>query len=447
MALMERNKLELPSPREISIASELVLIFHPFNHQIILVLAAYSQPGGVGSHEFVVDYQLVMDACRVITNGRGSDPHLAKKADKRRVPGDTLVLQSGFYVYHLESNTPTTNYEVVTEFAAWKFPEHLPLHWQQLQRSRDDPDLNFLNTSASAMSNWVKGADKRCLITKYNYSIQNAHVIPKDQNDWFVANRMKFRGFGVNQAGINGVSNGMTLRADIRVCLDEHFFVICPAGSEFKLHMVAGNPPYADLLHWRRITLPDRVPIEYLYARFAYTIINWVPADSKPFILSAEISTEVEAVMTKRLQTEKNKKLSKKPEAAGNNINKPANAEDMPVDTPLLISSSESFETTIDSEESFTELQQRWKYQYTEMHPEFAEESVNPPESWIDAHVETPKMLKLKSEYIRKNPQVYQSSATPPGTVRWDEERELLEFIDIASKAKAARSATHLPSE
>jgi hypothetical protein len=62
------------------------------------------------------------------------------------------------------------------------------------------------------------------------------------------------------------------------------------------------------------------------------------------------------------------------------------------------------------------------------------EESLDAPETRNDRHIETPRMMKLMSDYIRKNPQVWQSSATPPGSVRWDAEGYELRLMDIVMK-------------
>lgn len=156
----------------------------------------------------------------------------------------------------------------------------------------------------------------------------------------------------------------MTLRADIQFVFDRHDFVIWSSDSKFKIHLIKYNPDYAELLHWRDVTLPIRVPIEFLYARFAYTIINSIREESKLLFKPVEISETIQARKARRLQNKINKK--KNPQEISD-----VDDHDIPVDTSLLLDSSESFEKMIDSEESFANLEKRWKDYYTDTHPEF----------------------------------------------------------------------------
>jgi hypothetical protein len=126
-----RNALERPHHREISSPCECVSITHPIAKKPLLSLPAYILTPGSDA-EYVIEYQLVMDACRVLTNGEGGDIHLVRSQDGTRVPSDSATLASGRYFLHLETAEGQTNYKVVTEFAAWKFlHDNLPLHWRR----------------------------------------------------------------------------------------------------------------------------------------------------------------------------------------------------------------------------------------------------------------------------------------------------------------------------
>ena len=45
-----------------------------------------------------------------------------------------------------------------------------------------------------------------------------------------------------------------------------------------------------------------------------------------------------------------------------------------------------------------------------------------PPNTFMGCHAETPRMLRLRSEYIKRNPQVWRTSATPSDATREDVE-------------------------
>ena len=51
------------------------------------------------------------------------------------------------------------------------------------------------------------------------------------------------------------------------------------------------------------------------------------------------------------------------------------------------------------------------------------------PHDYIACHTESPHMLRLKFEYMRENPQVWRTSATPEGTTREDSEGFLAEWM------------------
>ena len=46
----------------------------------------------------------------------------------------------------------------------------------------------------------------------------------------------------------------------------------------------------------------------------------------------------------------------------------------------------------------------------------------HPPETFTGCHAETPHMLRLRSEYIKRNPQVWRTGETPEDATREDVE-------------------------
>ena len=114
---------------------------------------------------------------------------------------------------------------------------------------------------------------------------ENAHLVPCERNDWF-------KGNGMDQfcltydATINDVANGVALRADVRACLDRHSFVFFPRGDgTFVSYVIKNEKDYAQLLHRRSINIHERVAEEFLYARFAYTVIHLVsPSWDEPHL-------------------------------------------------------------------------------------------------------------------------------------------------------------------
>ena len=56
-------------------------------------------------------------------------------------------------------------------------------------------------------------------------------------------------------------------------------------------------------------------------------------------------------------------------------------------------------------------------------------DEVEDPPDVVDCHSETPHALRLMSKYLKENPQVWQTSTTPEGTVREDEQGFLAKWM------------------
>jgi hypothetical protein len=147
------------------------------------------------------------------------------------------------------------------------------------------------------------------------FLVRDTRLVPKDQVDWFNAHDMSKYGIGGrrHRMDINNVANGMTLRLDLHPYLDEHRFVICPApGGQFRMQVIVKyDADYTELLHWRSVVIPDGVLIEYLYARFAYTIIQWLHS-AKFFFNRAKVSPMAEQAKAGRLAMEQTSKKRKR---------------------------------------------------------------------------------------------------------------------------------------
>lgn len=75
-------------------------------------------------------------------------------------------------------------------------------------------------------------------------------------------------------AGIDDIGNGVALRADVRRLLDSHRFVFVPIEGTMVAHVLDFVPDYAQTLHNRPVDMPLRVPIAFVYARFAFNVLS-----------------------------------------------------------------------------------------------------------------------------------------------------------------------------
>ena len=89
-----------------------------------------------------------------------------------------------------------------------------------------------------------------------------------------------------NAATIDSPANGILLRADVYLCLANHGFIFYPNpdnAQNFIAYFVRrGFSDFPDLFHRRQVTIHSEISIQYLYARFAYAIIN-LPRDNDSF--------------------------------------------------------------------------------------------------------------------------------------------------------------------
>ncbi len=122
-----------------------VFTWHPGCRQFLFCLPAYTHPSSVTGnnrdllHDDGVNHRLVLDACHIISN------HAAQENDcylSRDRAGQNLVmphnmnsaLAAGKYYYQPgpPSSRTVANYTIVTDFAAWRYPEKgAPNHWRR----------------------------------------------------------------------------------------------------------------------------------------------------------------------------------------------------------------------------------------------------------------------------------------------------------------------------
>ena len=124
-----------------------------------------------------VDHRLVLDGCRIITNcfaAEKGEHYLSKdRAGRNPVPSPSEdVLPPGKYFYHpaLPTYTTRTNYRIVTDFTAWRFPERIPDHWKRPMASPEeyaDLQRKYMRSSKLDMRDAVIRGDGGCVVTKY----------------------------------------------------------------------------------------------------------------------------------------------------------------------------------------------------------------------------------------------------------------------------------------
>ncbi|KAI0742729.1 hypothetical protein C8Q80DRAFT_1190492 [Daedaleopsis nitida] len=232
-----------------------IVIYHPAYNNVRLFSCFMLDSDGAGRYGCL--HRLVLDACQIIANNvpgfLSPNPNGIP-----RVPAAELVLTDTRYYFIVES---MPQYPIVVDFEAWQFPSVLPEHWvDPADRPLVGDEVALYQRSPSRMSDGVKELDGSCIITDTitRDVCHNAHLSPHSLSAWFSANRMYDYNIYKGNSTPDDVANGVSLRADLHLCLDGQSMVFYPIGSD----TVVARP------------YPPRVARVYLYTRFAFNVIS-----------------------------------------------------------------------------------------------------------------------------------------------------------------------------
>ncbi|PIL31156.1 hypothetical protein GSI_05853 [Ganoderma sinense ZZ0214-1] len=284
-----------PEPQEISRRPRPLDVKHPRLNFPLFRFPAFST--GSPTTPYGVSRLLILDACRVITNHaancQGDFLSTDKQGQDRLEIDDTPLDVHCYYFLGAPEVEANRDYPIVKTFSAFRFPSVLPAHWARIAERRPPLLYNHgFSFEPCPMSDLVWCRDRGvCTITRWPDATQCAHLIPKAEEVWFVT--MDMSAYLSDQCiqggtGIDDPGNGMLLRADVHEGLNEPAFVLYPAHSTgedttFVAYFVGGGYEHLpDVFHRRPVAIPQDVPVEFLYARFAHSIIN-LPRDDIGF--------------------------------------------------------------------------------------------------------------------------------------------------------------------
>jgi hypothetical protein len=131
----------------------------------------------------------------------------------------------------------------------------------------------------------VSSSKDCCAVTKFSYSVGDAHLVPRAERLWYIRNGMGR--YGQILGDINNSANILPLRADILHCSDDRWFVIVPKlvtppSHQYVTHLISQEA--AELWPAWHNTLVQNIPINstpYLFAHFAWAVL----LRAKPFII------------------------------------------------------------------------------------------------------------------------------------------------------------------
>ncbi|KAI0762412.1 hypothetical protein C8Q74DRAFT_1318894 [Fomes fomentarius] len=391
------EELQPPSSDDVQPRGTVVLL-HPGYDRILFSLPAFDSLGG----RFGVNRSVAQDACRIITNNE--EGFLATDREGNlALPNADPNIERGRIITILL-------YPVVTEFASWVFPKTMPAHWtRNMTIEQFAACLVWTTSEASAMSNAVTAQDQRCIVTHFFSEPKNARLVPRDQLDWFLGNNMDQFSLSRNLS-INDVANGVTLRSDVRACMDRHNFVFYPTeGGRYVA--------YAQLLHRRLVFMHPRVATQFLYARFAYNIKHLLYPNLATLGRSFPIP---KSVLDMRQCLEKAKEEYERNCHSCNS----STTDDADSDAEQSATQSGAPQDNLSAQSDKLEFipdERHWKETFVQRFPLIHKlpEVEHPPDvlsMGFGCHVDTPRILRLSEEYILK---CGKSSVQPRPSETW----------------------------
>ena len=170
----------------------------------------------------------------------------------------------------------TWQYPIVPSLSHYTFPtNNIPLPWTSLPNVTTPPD---------PVRPWSEQI-ATCRLTNFTRSIEKAHVIPRMEETWFARNEMEKFGRPRNLSArdlLHNAANTIGLRSDIHTLWDNDQFLLVPknfaSGSDdryvFVAHSIVEDTEVVRLYHDTEIQQLYHVPYQYLFARFARSILK-----------------------------------------------------------------------------------------------------------------------------------------------------------------------------
>lgn len=151
------------------------------------------------------------------------------------------------------------------------------------------PDYPVKTRSDASVAVKLRDGDQ-CRVSGRKEQLEVAHIIPLKEEDWFRNNdmyRYVFDPMRQSQSAMSDINNLMLLRTDIHRSFDaEKKFVFCPKkpqprASNMVVHLTSYSEEYSCLYQNTVAYSLDPISREYLFARFAWSILPKV----EPFLL------------------------------------------------------------------------------------------------------------------------------------------------------------------
>ena len=266
----------LPTPSTLPIPKTIVVLHpdYPDGKNNLIGLPANDDGG--------IHYDTVLVACQILANNRW-DGYFARKTaapaaaapvfERVERPADNMLRghEHYFCLPDRPAPNPDSPYPIVVTFTDWRFPHSgMPSIWS-------DVDLNpgHLGAGVEERSMPTEG----CCITACGDATEKSHVVHRNLGDWFNVNHMRSYAprSSMTTQQINSPANIVCMRKDLHALFDRGVFTFVPKEGHLALHIFLSTPSQQlESTYHNRVLCPLTLTSrEYLFARFAWTILSY----------------------------------------------------------------------------------------------------------------------------------------------------------------------------
>ncbi|KAI9861207.1 MAG: hypothetical protein M1813_005380 [Trichoglossum hirsutum] len=260
---------------------------YPVEDVILLKLRAYDRLDG-GLH-----HATALTACGIIAGNTWNGYLSLERGGEAIELGMDGLLSTGreywFHIPHPPGTVDTSEpyvFPICPSFSHWKFPHgRLPLGWRDpaaptpsgitgVEASKP-PCLPQLSNLTGA----IRSRDVSCRISAHFDASECAHLVPRNEIDWFKKNgmvRYNQNKFLIGQYLLDDVGNAILLRKDLHSLFDDRKFAFVPkpvgGSADYVSHGLLWTSEFNRLYHNTILHPIPGVRPEFLLARFAWSI-------------------------------------------------------------------------------------------------------------------------------------------------------------------------------
>ena len=276
---LQQHKAQKQKRTDIMTKESIIRFRHPgygdeFDQSVLFEIYAFDDNNGSpGLH-----YQTALTACAIVA-GNAWNGYFTTRQGGQEIPhpaGQMLSSPQDYY-FHVPENHHEPH-AIFPSFADWIFPhDALPSDFETTPLT----GLMLAPRDASSFSVAVAERDGTCRLSFYKDCIESAHLVPKEEAEWFRSNAMTRYNRKKNLPRIytlDDAGNGIALRRDIHFSFDSKSFAIVPKDGKWVAHFFDLTDDYGPEHHNQPIELMQEVSPAFLLARLAWTIFPLLDA-------------------------------------------------------------------------------------------------------------------------------------------------------------------------